>query len=311
MESCLLSDFRAIVIGGGGMLGGEVVEGLKAAGFQVEAPPKSVADITNRESMRSLLGRAKAPGLVINCAGYTAVDKAESEQEAAFALNRDGPGMLADECRERGLHLIHISTDYIFNGRAERPYREDDPADPLSIYGRSKWEGEEAVRSRLPAHIVVRTSWLYGARGTNFVKTMLRLAGEREELRVVSDQHGCPTWTRDLAGCLVRIADRIFADPQNVQWGTYHFCCGGVTTWFDFARAIVDAARERGRLKAVEVIPVSTASYPTPAARPMWSVLDCRKIREKFGISPPAWETGLARMLDELWLVQTPCAPAR
>ena len=217
------------------MLGWEVVAALKNAGLKVAALHSSLIDITKRESVRSVLSRIGSAGLLINCAAYTAVDKAESEPEAAFAVNRDGPANLADECKRLGMPLIHISTDYIFDGKSDHPYREEDAADPLNVYGQSKWEGEEAVRSRLAEHIIVRTSWLYGSRGRNFVKTMLRLGTEREELKVVSDQYGCPTWTFDLAGCLVRIVERALFGSEKVPWGIYHFCGEGITTWYHFA----------------------------------------------------------------------------
>lgn len=290
-----------IVVGSGGMLGSEVVGSLKSAGIQVVALDFPLVDITNGESVRSAMSRVNSPGLLINCAAYTAVDKAESEQGAAFAANRDGPANLADTCEKLGIPLIHISTDYVFNGRTDRPYAEEDPADPLGVYGRSKWEGEEAVRSRLGRHIIVRTSWLYGANGFNFVKTMLRLGKEREELKVVSDQYGCPTWAFDLAGCLAKIAGRVLVGPDNVPWGAYHFCGGGVTTWYSFAAAILEDARQRESSRIARVLPVPSSSYPTVAVRPKYSALACGKIRENFGIAQPPWERSLARVMDELY----------
>ncbi len=197
--------------------------------------------------------------------------------------------------------LIHISTDYIFNGKSDRPYKEEDAADPLNVYGQSKWEGEEAVRSRLAEHIIVRTSWLYGSRGQNFVKTMLRLGTEREELKVVSDQYGCPTWSFDLAGCLVRIAERALFGSEKVPWGTYHFCGAGITTWYHFASAILDEARRRQSSRIARVLPVPSSSYPTVAARPMYSALDCGKIGASFGIAPPPWDKSLACVMDQLY----------
>lgn len=293
-----------LVFGSRGMLGSEVVEGLVAAGFEVDAPLRPAVDICDPESLRPAFAKAGPPSLVINCAAYTAVDRAESEQQKCFAINRDGPANLADECRAAGAPLIHISTDYVFDGKARRPYEEDDPHGPINAYGRSKWEGEEAVRSRLAEHVIIRTAWLYGARGANFVKTILRLAGEREELRIVDDQSGCPTWTRDLAGCIVRIAARTLDGRDEVKWGTYHFCGAGVTTWYDFARAIVEWARRKESLKVKDIKPIPTTSYPVPAERPAWSVLDCRKIGKEFGISPSAWEESLALMLEELWQIE-------
>jgi dTDP-4-dehydrorhamnose reductase len=290
-----------IVIGSSGMLGWEVVDSLKSAGLKVVALDFPLVDIAKRESVLFAMSRVNSPGLLINCAAYTAVDKAESEQEAAFAANRDGPANLAEVCEKLGVPLIHISTDYVFNGKADHPYREEDAADPLGVYGRSKWEGEKAVRSRLGRHIIVRTSWLYGSRGLNFVKTMLRLGKEREELKVVSDQYGCPTWAFDLAGCLVKIAERALSGQDDVPWGAYHFCGEGVTTWYSFASAILEEARQRESSRIARVSPVPSSSYPTIAARPKYSALDCGKIRESFGIAQPPWEWSLARLMDELY----------
>ncbi len=290
-----------IVVGSRGMLGGEVVESLRNAGLRVVALNSSLVDITKREAVHSALCEIASPGLLINCAAYTAVDKAESEPEAAFAVNRDGPANLAGECERLGIPLIHISTDYVFNGKSGQPYREEDAADPINVYGRSKWEGEEAVKSRLDRHITVRTSWLYGSRGSNFVKTILRLGREREELKVVSDQFGCPTWTCDLAGCLVRIAGRALSSPQKVPWGVYHFCGEGVTTWYSFASAILDNARQREKSRIAKVSPVPSSAYPTVAARPQNSALCCGKIRASFTIAPPPWETSLALLMDQLY----------
>lgn len=289
-----------IVLGSRGMLGWEVVECLKKAGFGVAALNSSLVDITKSESVHSALGEIGSPGLLINCAAYTAVDKAETEPGAAFAINRDGPANLANACTALGIPLIHISTDYVFNGKSDHPYEEEEAADPVNVYGLSKWEGEEAVRSRLARHIIVRTSWLYGARGTNFVKTMLRLGREREELKVVSDQFGCPTWTFDLAGCLVRIAESALLSPERVPWGVYHFCGEGVTTWYNFASAILNGARQREKAGIARVLPVPSSAYLTVAARPKNSALCCDKIRASFGISPPPWKISLASLMDVL-----------
>ncbi len=301
MTSDHIKNCNVVVVGGGGMLGWEVVELLKKSGFTVTALDIPEIDITKPQSVHSVLGLIKGLRLLINCAAYTAVDKAESESEAAFAANRDGPANLADECAKLGIPLIHISTDYIFNGRSDRCYKEEDAADPINIYGLSKWQGEEAVRSRISEHVIVRTSWLYGARGQNFVKTMLRLGAEREELKVVSDQYGCPTWSFDLAACLVRIAERAILSSKKVPWGAYHFCGAGITTWYTFASAILDEARRRQSCRIARVMPVPTSSYPTVAVRPQYSGLDCSKIEASFGIVPPPWEKSLARLMDELY----------
>jgi dTDP-4-dehydrorhamnose reductase len=290
-----------VVVGSGGMLGRDVVERLRSAGFTLEALSRPQIDITKKESVHSALGRMEAPRVLINCAAYTAVDRAESDPEAAFAANRDGPACLAEECESLEIPLIHISTDYVFNGKSGRPYKEEDAADPINVYGLSKWQGEEAVRSRLARHIIVRTSWLYGAGGGNFVKTILRLGAEREELKVVCDQYGCPTWSFDLAGCLVRIAERALSGAETVPWGTYHYSGAGITTWYNFALAILDRAGRRLSSRIARVSPVASSSYPTAAARPRYSALDCGKIEAVFEMTPRPWEKSLESFMDEFY----------
>ena len=291
-----------IVTGSAGMLGADLLEALEGAGLRAAAMGRSEMDITRPESVRSALGRIAAPGLLINCAAYTAVDKAESEPEAAFAANRDGPANLANECRMLGIPLIHVSTDYVFDGKSSLPYKEEDPVNPINVYGASKQQGEEAVRSGLAEHIIVRTSWLYGVRGRNFVKTILKLGLERDELKVVCDQHGCPTWSFDLADCLVGIANGVLSDSRERRWGTYHFCGKGSTTWYEFASAILIEAERRKTIprEVATVSPVPSSEYPTAAVRPMHSILDCAKIEAAFGVSPPRWQESLARCVDRL-----------
>jgi len=291
---------KILVIGNKGMLGRDLQSRLQNAGYILKGLDIDELDITRSGHILPLF-EPFGPNLVINCAAYTAVDKAESEPELAFAVNKDGPANLADACKKLKIPLIHISTDYVFDGNAKRPYREDDPVDPLGVYGESKWEGEESVRSRLKEHLIVRTSWLYGIHGTNFVKTILRLAREEEELKVVADQEGCPTWTGDLFDALLALVDRINKDRTGILWGTYHFCGAGSTTWYDFARAIVQQASKRESLRALRLTPITTAGYPTPAKRPKWSVLDCTKIERVFRIRPKHWHEGLRLMLEELY----------
>ena len=292
-------DRDIVVIGSAGMLGSDLVGALQSAGLKTVELRRPRIDITRPESVRAALGALSAPGVVINCAAYTAVDLAESEPDKAFAANRDGPENLAAECSRLGIPLIHVSTDYVFDGRSRVPYREDDPVNPMNVYGRSKLQGEEAVRSKLSEHLIVRTSWLYGAKGKNFVKTILKLGCERDELKVVCDQHGRPTWTFDLAGCLLRMARRVLTDPRNAGWGTYHFCGKGAATWYEFASAILKEAEQRGR-KVAKVSPGSSSEYPTAAARPVYSVLDCAKIEAAFDVAPPFWQKSLALLMEEL-----------
>lgn len=291
---------RVLVVGSNGMLGRDLMSTLVQTEYTVFGLDIPQIDITRQHELSGVV-RDLSPALIINCAAYTAVDKAEQETELAFSINRDGSANLATVCHDQGIPLIHISTDYVFDGTGRRPYRESDPASPIGVYGRSKWEGEEGVRDHLREHLIVRTAWLYGVQGNNFVKTILRLSGEKERIRVVADQFGCPTWARDLAEGLVRMATLISDDPASVQWGTYHFCGQGQTTWHGFAEAIIAEGRRREELKVQQVVPVTTAEYPTPAARPSWSVLDCRKLEENFGIVPRPWQTGLSEMMEELY----------
>jgi len=260
---------KILVTGGRGQLGRSLATRARAAGHEVAAPDVDELDITKPIALPSC-------DLVINAAAYTAVDKAESERDAAFAVNRDGAAHLARACKERGVRLVHVSTDYVFDGTATRPYREDDPVAPQSVYGASKAEGERAVGAF--GGTVVRTSWLFAEGGPSFVHTILRLARERPSLRVVADQHGCPTYAGDLAQALLELA----AAPA----GIYHYCNDGATTWHAFAEAIVGRA----------VTPITTADYPTPAKRPAYSVLDTTKVRA-LGIIPPHWSIGLQRVL--------------
>jgi len=290
---------RLLVTGCRGMLGHDLLPCLEQAGFEQQCVDIEEMDITNRNVVLDHVGSIK-PALVINCAAYTAVDKAESEQDLAFGVNRDGPAHLAEACNKLGIPLVHISTDYVFDGQSSRPYREDDPANPIGVYARSKWEGEEEVRRRLDEHIIVRTSWLFGYYGNNFVKTILRLAGERDQLRVVNDQKGCPTWTGHLAQALVQIAVRIRISIKDAPWGTYHYCGQGATTWFYFAAEIVEQARRYKELRVSQILPIPTSDYPTPAKRPMNSSLDCNKIRRELEIEQKPWKEGLGIVLEEM-----------
>ena len=253
-------------------------------------------DIANPSAVKNEVSQADV-SLIINAAAYTAVDQAESEPELAFAVNRDGSAYLASSCAEVGIPLIHISTDYVFDGSKKGPYFEKDPVSPLGVYGRSKAAGETEVRDHLQKHIILRTAWLYGIHGQSFVKTMLRLGREKEVLRVVADQYGCPTYAVDLAEAILAIAVQI-GEELNIAWGTYHYCGRGVTTWHGFAEAIFDLAKQNHSLIVKKVIPITTAEYPTPAKRPANSVLDCSLITRHFGISSRPWKESLARMIN-------------
>jgi dTDP-4-dehydrorhamnose reductase len=288
---------KVLVLGAGGQVGRELSRHPWSADTRLIALERSGLDITRRETVSAAI-TSERPDIVINAAAYTAVDRAESEPDAAWAANCTGPGNIAAACRDAGVPLIHISTDYVFDGTRIGPYREDDPVNPLGVYGTSKEAGERAVREALREHVILRTAWVYSAHGHNFVKTMLRLAADRPVLRVVADQTGSPTGAADIAGAIVRIARQI--TDGNAAWGTYHFTGAGAVTWHGFAETIFDlASRWRGPPPRVEAI--TTADYPTPARRPANSVLDCLRITAAFGIEPRPWRTALAEVIEELY----------
>ena len=291
---------RVAVVGNRGMLARDLTLLLDKAGISHWGADLPELDITEPDTVRRQVKESEATA-VINCAAYTAVDKAESQPEIAFAVNRDGIRNLALVCRDLNIPLIHVSTDYVFDGKLRRPYREDDLPRPLGVYGESKWAGEKELRSIHGKHIIVRTAWLFGAMGNSFVKTILRLARERDELRVVDDQFGCPTWSGDLAEVLIRIvrAAEISGNTHEL-WGTYHYCGLGETTWCGFAREILEQARGLTELRAGTVAPITTAEFPTPAGRPPWSVLDCEKIGRRLGILQTSWREGLSVVMKAL-----------
>jgi dTDP-4-dehydrorhamnose reductase len=255
---------------------------------------------------RGAPGGGRCPHIVVNTAAYTAVDAAETDRETAFAVNRDGPAALADACRAVGAALLHVSTDYVFDGMKSDPYREDDAIGPLSVYGASKAAGEAAVRDRLDRHVILRTAWVYSPTGRNFVKTMLRYGAERDTMTIVDDQRGSPTAAADLAAAAIAVCAAI-AEGRGDGFGTFHFCGGGATSWHGFAGEIFAGAAARGLRTPRSVEPIATASYPTPAPRPRNSVLDCGKIGRVYGVVAPPWQASLAACLDEL--VAAPAQP--
>jgi dTDP-4-dehydrorhamnose reductase len=272
----------------------------QAAGRQITASAfgRPRLDLASAASIEAFLDGAR-PDIVINAAAYTAVDKAESEPQVAHAINAEGPAVLAAGCAKRSIPLIHISTDYVFDGTKTSPYIEDDAIAPLGVYGRSKADGEEAVRRLNPQHVIVRTSWVYGPDGANFLKTMLRLAAERDEVGVVGDQHGAPTRADDLAAALLDVSDSLLKSPAVDRWGTYHLAGGGQTTWHGFAAKIFQHTAAQG-LKTPRLKQIATADYPTPARRPAYSVLDQAKIGKSFGVKMPNWSDSLARHFANL-----------
>jgi len=291
---------RLLVTGAGGQVGTELAAEAAAAGFAVVAPARAELDITDEKALAAAIAAAK-PDAVVNAAAYTAVDRAESEPGIAHAVNARAPGILGRVCDRAGIPLLHISTDYVFDGASERPWREDDPVAPLGVYGASKAAGETALRAAAPRHIILRTAWVYSPHGNNFVKTMLRLAGARDEIAVVDDQRGSPTSATDIAQALLALAaSAIDAKATDAPlWGTYHFCNAGVTSWCGFARAIMGGAEARGGTPA-RIRPIPTAGYPTPARRPAYSALDCAKLKSGFGVEPRPWAEALDDVLDRL-----------
>jgi dTDP-4-dehydrorhamnose reductase len=287
-----------MITGGEGQLGTELITQAAVHGFEVLAPTLAEMDLT-RPAQVDAFWDAFQPAAVINAAGYTAVDRAETDAELAFAVNADAPAYLARRCSGERIPLIHISTDYVFDGRKGSPYVEDDPVAPLSVYGRSKAAGESAVRGSLERHLIIRTSWLYSAHGANFVKTVMRLAAGRQELRIVDDQVGSPTCAADLAGAIIAVAGRLSAG-EEVPWGTYHYCGGGETSWYGLARHVLETLVSRRQMASFHITPISTAQYPTPARRPPYSVLDCRRIETRFGLARPPWPSSVTQTVDRL-----------
>lgn len=288
---------QIIVTGAQGQVGWELTRRAPELGHTVLAWDQVELDITDAAAVDYAL-HASGVDLVINAAAYTAVDKAEQEPELAFAVNRDGPAHLAAACARLNIPLFHISTDYVYDGAKMSPYVEDDPTAPMGLYGASKLAGDEALRRLWSRHLILRVSWVFGVHGHNFVKTILRLAREREELRVVADQQGCPTFAGDMADTLLELAGRIAEIDINKAWGTYHYCGEPGTTWHGFASAIVEMAREREPLPVRTVTAITTADYPTPAARPANSVLNCSHLTTKFDVQPRPWREGLRALLS-------------
>ncbi|MEG5139380.1 MULTISPECIES: dTDP-4-dehydrorhamnose reductase [unclassified Microcoleus] len=284
---------KILLAGGSGQLAQELQPILLSVG-EVIAVDRTRVDLSQPETIRQAMADIQ-PDLVVNAGAYTAVDKAESEPELALAVNGIAPGIFAEECEKLGASLIHFSTDYVFDGSSGSAYLETDSTNPLGIYGKSKLAGEEAIRQAGSRHIIIRTAWVYGNGGKgNFVKTMLRLGKEREEIRVVADQIGSPTWTADLAAATSQIIPNLGSEI----FGTYHYTNSGVCSWYDFAIAIFEEAEKLGfPLKIKRVIPITTAEYPTPAKRPAFSVLSTVKISALLGTHPPHWRQGLRQML--------------
>jgi dTDP-4-dehydrorhamnose reductase len=290
---------RVLVAGREGQLARALAARLLHEGHQVTALEPPDLDLTDRASIAAAMAMA-APDLVVNAAAYTAVDRAEDQPEVAQAVNATGAGWLATAAEARGVPFVHVSTDYVFDGLKGAPYVETDTPNPLGVYGATKEAGERAVLAASPRSVVIRTAWVCGADGANFVKTMLRLAKERDEIRVVADQHGSPTFTADLADAMVRMAPRLLAAPAgDAAFGLFHLSGAPHTTWHGFTAEILGQAAMRGHTRP-RLTPIATSDYPTKARRPADGRLDCSKIGRVHGIAPADWRASLGRCLDVL-----------
>ena len=294
---------KILLLGCDGQVGWELQRSLQPLGEVVALDFQSrdlAADFSKPDALAATVQAVK-PDLIVNSAAHTAVDKAESEPELAQKINADGPGVLARAAAASGAWLVHYSTDYVFDGSGDQPRDEEAATGPLSVYGRTKLDGERQIRASGCKHLILRTSWVYAARGGNFAKTMLRLAAAKTELNVIDDQVGAPTGAdllADLTALTVRAA-RVQPDLS----GTYHAVAAGATSWHGYAQLVIETARERGvalTLPSDALRPISTSAYPTPATRPLNSRLDTRKLRERFGVHLPDWESGVRRMLTEI-----------
>ncbi len=290
---------KILITGAQGQVGKELVSIANQRGFDVIAAGQTELDITQLKNIESYV-EVHQPDLVINAAAYTAVNKAEEEQDITYAINRDGTANLAAVSKEKNIPLLHISTDYVFDGTKSEAYSENDAVSPLGIYGISKWQGEETIRQTLPEHIILRVAWVFGAQGNNFVKTMLRLAKDRDELSVVEDQFGRPSPAKDIAKTLIILAEQ-YQKEKTLEWGTYHYCGDEKVSWCGFAKEILKQAKEQGLIeKDIKVNAITTAEYQDPTKRPANSMLDCEKIKNTFGIEMPSWKESLNQVLTEL-----------
>lgn len=295
---------KILLLGANGQVGHELGRSLAPLGEIIATTRNGVledggacetADFDQPDSLPALVHRI-SPHVVVNAAAYTAVDRAEDEPDAAFRINAEAPARLAEACVARGAMLVHYSTDYVFDGQATRPYREDDATAPLGVYGASKLAGEQAIRHSGCRHMIFRTAWVYGNHGNNFMRTMLRLGAERDQLRVVADQVGTPT----SAALIAVVTARIISGPVRAS-GTFHLTAEGQTSWHGFAMAIFESAQLRGLIaRSPQVVPIATAEYPTRARRPAYSCLDTSALRQAFDIALPDWRHGLEQVLDSV-----------
>jgi dTDP-4-dehydrorhamnose reductase len=296
--------FTCLIIGDQGQVAYELKRELSTLGHVVtlgrNSKPDSL-DLAHNSNIELLINQIN-PTCIINAAAYTAVDKAEQESDLAYRINADAVGALAQAAAKANIPLIHYSTDYVFDGKAQQPYLEDHPTNPQGVYGQSKLSGEQAIAASGAHHLILRTSWVYGTRGGNFLRTMRRLAREREELSVVADQTGCPTWSRHIAQATAQIVMQLKRNPSliNEHSGIYHLVSSGQGTWHEFATAIIEHQCQHESIACQRIVPISTAQFPTAAKRPAYSVLNTDKLAATFGIRLPDWREALSQVNAEL-----------
>lgn len=293
---------RILLVGKNGQVGWELQRTLATLG-EVVAVDRQGMDLANPDSIRDAI-HATRPNLIVNAAAYTAVDKAESEPDLAMAINGVAPGIMAEEARRLGAAMVQYSTDYVFDGTKTSPYTEEDIPNPISVYGKTKLAGEQAVQAAGIPHLIFRTSWVYGLRGRNFLLTILRLAKERDELRIVDDQIGAPTWSRMIAEATGQVLSQGFS-PLAMKSGIYNLTAAGRTSWYGFAKAILESMSHQGIPSSLithhplpKLIPITTSEYPLPAPRPPYSVFSSVKLNRTFGVALPAWDTSLTLCME-------------
>jgi len=287
---------KILITGANGQVGQELRLHASQFSHQTIATDHQNIDICNKNAIESSIQEHK-PDILINAAAYTAVDQAESEPEKAFQINADACLYLAQACKKANIPLLHISTDYVFDGKQEEPYLEADQTTPLNVYGASKAKGEELIRQTWDQHIILRTAWVFSQHGQNFVKSMLRLGHQHPELSIVADQHGGPTAASDIAKALLNITSQL---QHNPAWGTYHYCGSPLTTWHDFATQVFTCTKEYSPLKLQHIHAITTSSYPTPAQRPLHAHMDCSKIKHSFDLAQPNWHDSLRDLIKEM-----------
>lgn len=291
---------KILLTGKNGQVGWELNRTLSPLG-EVIALDRSDADLSKPEQLRTVVQNIK-PDVIVNAAAYTAVDKAENEEELATVINADSPGVLAEEARDLGALFVHYSTDYVFDGTKDSPYIEEDRPNPINAYGRSKLKGEEAIQEVGSDYLILRTSWIYASRGSNFLQTILRLAQEKDELRIVADQIGAPTWARFIAETSALCIYKYIKEQSQGTFnsGIYHLTCSGKASWFDFANTIVENSRSLlpNKKQVVSITPIDSVEYPTPAERPKYSCLASEKLKNHFNVTTPNWKDALTLCME-------------